>query len=53
MISIGMIVTRRLSAKTHCHHNLGYEPRKHMIRCTVMRSAIGPRYALEVKLVHI
>jgi hypothetical protein len=52
MISIGMIVTKCLTAKTHCHHNFGYGSRKHMIPRAQGPSNIGPRYALESKLVY-
>jgi hypothetical protein len=47
-----MFVTPRLRAKTHCHHNFGYYSRNYLISCAVVPADIGPRYALESKLVY-
>jgi hypothetical protein len=52
MTAHSLFVTPGLSAKTHCHHNFGYESRKSMIPWAVMPAHIGPQYALEGNLVY-
>jgi hypothetical protein len=52
MISISMNVTKCLRAQPHCHHNFGYGSRNRMIPCAKMPDHIGPRVALESKLVY-